>query len=338
MSRITDAATRHRRASHCFASLLDGRVRTRRRGCPGSQIIATIPSHKRRRLTMTSMKPEKGGSSGPSTFRWFQGMVLASTFSLVYFIAPFYMITALGAVVSSFPSMPPPAAWLYALPLLISAIIPPIKSHYVITLLGPLLDYFDYEQIFETAPIDVIQEIRNGKNYLCVCQPHGVLSFTSICSAILLPPEFQGKFPTAVADAVLYTPILKHIMGIFGLVSAKKSSMQRVLKKPGAEGSVVLYVGGVAELFLSCEMEERVYLSKRKGFIKLALTEGVDILPIYQFGNTKVLSVLKNKFLANLSRRLQVSVTYIWGKYYLPIPRDTQVSRSVRSTCLQCVV
>jgi len=114
----------------------------------------------------------------------------------------------------------------------------------------------------------------------------------------------QGKLPTAVANAVLYTPIVKHVLGIFGLISASKASMKETLKKPGVNGTVVLYVGGMAELFLSCENEEKLYLKKRKGFIKLALTEGVDIVPIYLFGNTNVLSVLKTGLLASISRKV----------------------------------
>jgi hypothetical protein len=243
---------------------------------------------------------------------------------MAYLVAPFYMLTALVAVSFSFPCWH--AAWLYALPILISAVIPPIPMPWVIRLLTPMLDYFDYEEVFETSPIDVHEEIRQGKNYLCVFQPHGVLSFAGICSAVAADADFQGRLPTAVADALLYTPLLKHILGIFGLISAKKASMKKTLEKPGAEGTIVLYVGGLAELFLSDEKEERLYLKKRKGFIKLALTSGVDIVPIYLFGNTTVLSVLKSKFLANLSRKLQVSLTYTWGKYYLPIPRDTKVS------------
>ena len=62
----------------------------------------------------------------------------------------------------------------------------------------------------------------------------------------------------------------------------------------GIDGSVVLYVGGVAELFKCNLDEERIYLSKRKGFIKLALREGVDVIPIYFFGNTTVLRILKH--------------------------------------------
>ena len=135
----------------------------------------------------------------------------------------------------------------------------------------------------------------------------------------------SGKLKTAVADAVLYTPILKHVMGIFGLVSASKKSMIETLKKPGIEGSICLYVGGMAELFLSCEKEEIIYLNKRKGFIKLALTQGVDVVPIYLFGNTTVLSVLKIGLLSKISRKYQVSLTYIWGRWGLPIPRPCKV-------------
>jgi hypothetical protein len=270
---------------------------------------------------MATVKADKGGPSRPLTFKWFLGMILASVFSLSYFVAPFYMITALVAVLFNFPG-----AWLYAAPILVSAVIPVIPSAWAIRALEPMLHYFDYEEIHETSPIDVAKEILGGKNYLCVFQPHGVLSYAGICSVIGASPEYQGKLKTAVADALLYTPILKHVMGIFGLISASKSSMIKTLKKPGVSGTIVLYVGGMAELFLSCETEERLYLNKRKGFIKLALTQGVDIVPVYLFGNTSTLSVLKTGFLTALSRSLGVSLTYIWGKFLLPIPRDCKVS------------
>ncbi len=61
------------------------------------------------------------------------------------------------------------------------------------------------------------------------------------------------------------------------------------------------------------------------GFIIIALREGVDIIPVYLFGNTSVLSVLKTGFLADLSRKMQMSVTYFWGKWFLPIPRDEKL-------------
>jgi Diacylglycerol acyltransferase len=190
---------------------------------------------------------------------------------MIYFIAPFYMISAVLVLLRF--SQSSLWAWIYVAPILISALLPSMAMPSVLRQLTPVLDYFDFEEIFEATPINVAQEIISGrKNYLLVLQPHGALSFVSIASAIHGTfPELQGRLGTAVADAVLYTPIIKHVLGIFGLVSASKKSMQRTMRKKGIAGSMVLYVGGMAELFLSCDKDERLYLKNRKGFIKLAL-------------------------------------------------------------------
>jgi hypothetical protein len=267
---------------------------------------------------MVEAKSKQNNSSTKepsSSFRWFLGLLIASVFSSSYFLVPFYFLTALVAVL-----VKAPYAWYYAAPILLSAVIPPIPCPWLVKLMTPLLNYFDYEEIHERHPIDVQTEmIQHNKNYLCVCQPHGALTYVGIVSGVTCQDALRGpgKLPTAVADALLITPILKHVLGIFGLISASKPSMMRTMKKKGAEGTIVLYVGGVAELFLSDETKERLYLNKRKGFVKLALQEGVDVVPIYMFGNTTVLSVLKNGPLAELSRKIKTSITYIWGKWYL---------------------
>ena len=107
-----------------------------------------------------------------------------------------------------------------------------------------------------------------------------MISFTGMCSAINAPPSLRNV-NTAAASAVLQTPLLKHVMGVFGLTDAAGPNLRRKFMKSGSEGSVVIYVGGIAELFLSSRKEERLYLSGRKGFIKMALKSGVDVIPIY---------------------------------------------------------
>ena len=115
-------------------------------------------------------------------------------------------------------------------------------------------------------------------------------------------------------------------MGIYGLTDASKENISKIVNsKKGIRSSLVLYIGGIAELFKSSREEERLYLKSRKGFIKLALKEGVDVIPVYLFGNTNVFTVLKTGFLATLSRKLQMSVTYFWGKWMLPIPLDEKL-------------
>lgn len=266
-----------------------------------------------------------GHAHSSSSIRWFVGMIMASFFCLVYLLTPLYMITALMAVLFGCPSRL--LALIFSSPILLSMAFKPVASPWIVGLLTPMLDYFEFEQILETKPVDARQKILDGTNYIIGVQAHGVISFCGICSAIHSEPVFRCKIPTAVASAVLQTPILKHVMGIFGLIDASKQNIQKTLKKPGVSGCVVIYVGGIAELFMSSRDEERLFLSQRKGFIKLALTEGVDVIPVYLFGNTSVLTVLRTGILATLSRKLQVSLTYFWGKYYLPIPRNEKVSQ-----------
>jgi Diacylglycerol acyltransferase len=294
---------------------------------------------------VTSTQPQQESSVKTTSqfthnLLWFTGMCMACCFSMVYFIAPFYILSSLIVMIYYYHRI---WVWIYVTPILISAILPPLYMPHCIRYLSPMLVYFDYTEIHETKPIHVAEEISiRGKNYLCIFQPHGVISFVGILSAIYhTQPKTQSNGvakelrnnstgsssgttddrvipPTAVATALLYTPILKHVLGIFGLISASKHSIQTTLKKRGVQGTIVLYVGGMAELFLSCHQQEKLYLLKRKGFIKLALQEGIDIVPVYLFGNTTVLSILKTGFLANLSRKVcSVVLLFLYCRFLL---------------------
>lgn len=259
--------------------------------------------------------PSKKGS-----LRWFQGLLLASIFSLSYILTPIYLL----ASIASFIALPFHYALLFSLPIIISSIIPAQPSRTLVGKLSPMLDYFEYEESFAESNEEIRARVSSGRRFILAFQPHGVISFVGLCAATNAPEDLRA-LQTAVASSLLKTPILKHVMGIFGLVDASKKSLQRHFKKEGIHGCVALYVGGIAELFKASRTEERLFLSKRKGFIKLALTENVDIVPAYLFGNTSVLTIFKYGPLASLSRSSGVALTYFWGKWYLPIPRDDKL-------------
>jgi 1-acyl-sn-glycerol-3-phosphate acyltransferase len=251
--------------------------------------------------------------------QWLIGMVIATSFCLAYLLVPIYLLIA----TVYFLLIGNKSSFLFALPMLLSMSAKPRASNMALRLCRPMLAYFDFEEIFmdETIRTKSSSSSSNKRQYIFAAQPHGVLSFVGMCSAAL-HPEDTIRVPTAAASIVLKTPLLKHVMGIFNLIDASATSLKRHFKNGG---SVVIYIGGIAELFKTSRTEERLYLQKRKGFIKLALTEGVDIVPVYLFGNSSVLSVLTQGPLVSLSRKLQASLTLFWGKFYLPIPRDEKL-------------
>lgn len=258
-----------------------------------------------------------------STPRWLLGLFQASVFSLVYLLAPIYIISAILFLWFQYPSKN--AAWLYAGPLILSYFSKPkAMPDFVRKYLRPMADYFQYEEISEFTYDDFRKAAKEQKKYILASQPHGVISFCGMCAAVNIPEDLTG-IETAVASVLLRVPILKHVLGIYGLVDASGRNFKKKIQQEGINGSVVVYVGGIAELFKSSRKEERLYLSKRKGFVKYALQYGVDIIPVYLFGNTSILTVVKSGPIAKLSRKLQMSVTYFWGKYNLPIPRDDKL-------------
>lgn len=255
-----------------------------------------------------------------SSLSWLLGMCIATIFSMAYLLIPIYLLTATACLLR-YPTSS--SSILYALPMLISILIPPRSSLLALQLIHPMLSYFDFESIYHLDSESTIRtSMNNGTSYIFAAQPHGVLSYVGMCAATYNPTDTL-TVPTAAASVVLRTPLLKNIMGIFNLVDASAHNLQQLFRE---RKSVLIYIGGIAELFKSCTSEERLYLQQRKGFIKLALKqENVDIVPVYLFGNTSVLSVMKHGPLAALSRKLQASLTLFWGKFYLPIPRDEKL-------------
>ena len=255
-----------------------------------------------------------------SSLSWLLGMCIATIFSMAYLLIPIYLLTATACLLR-YPTSS--SSILYALPMLISILIPPRSSLLALQFIHPMLSYFDFESIYHLDSESTIRtSMNNGTSYIFAAQPHGVLSYVGMCAATYNPTDTL-TVPTAAASVVLRTPLLKNIMGIFNLVDASAHNLQQLFRE---RKSVLIYIGGIAELFKSCTSEERLYLQQRKGFIKLALKqENVDIVPVYLFGNTSVLSVMKHGPLAALSRKLQASLTLFWGKFYLPIPRDEKL-------------
>jgi len=83
--------------------------------------------------------------------------------------------------------------------------------------------------------------------------------------------------------------------------------------------SVGVIVEGIAGVFQgACPDAERVYLTRRKGFVKAAIQSGAPLVPVYHLGASQLLSFSGN---GGLSRKWRLTVACYWGKAGLPLPR-----------------
>lgn len=171
--------------------------------------------------------------------------------------------------------------------------------------------YFGWETVIE-------QDLVPGEKYLMAEFPHALYPIGQLLSYGVLSSICPGqRVAGVVANVLLHTPILRHFYFATGTRSADASSIQAILKEGG---SAAVVVGGIAEMFLDTSDAERIYLKKRKGFVRLALREGAHIIPVFFFGNTRTLRKVDSALLRTISRKLKMSIVIFYGRWGLPIP------------------
>ncbi|THC98689.1 hypothetical protein EYZ11_001823 [Aspergillus tanneri] len=74
-----------------------------------------------------------------------------------------------------------------------------------------------------------------------------------------------------------------------GIASVSRESCENLLTKGGADGegmgrAITIVIGGARESLHALPYSLRLVLKRRKGFIKLAIRTGADLVPVLAFG------------------------------------------------------
>jgi len=81
--------------------------------------------------------------------------------------------------------------------------------------------------------------------------------------------------------------------------------------------TVVIMIGGASESLYAHRHQNKIILEKRKGFIRLALQHGANLVPVFSFGENEVFSQVPNPP-GSLLRKFQNAFQSIAG-FCLPI-------------------
>ena len=132
----------------------------------------------------------------------------------------------------------------------------------------------------------------------------------------------SSRMLVGVASALLYVPLLGKLCSWFGFVPASRDSLDAACCTPS---SLALVPGGIAEMVLpQTPGVERLYLRRRRGFVRLALAHGRPLVPVYCFGETRVFRQY-NCFQRTrqwLSRAFRVSVVFFRGRNCTLVPQQ----------------
>lgn len=162
-----------------------------------------------------------------------------------------------------------------------------------------LVNYFPikFHKMKDLKPTFNSKGERIGPKYIFGYHPHGIIA-TGVSSGFTNNGTgWNSMFPgikcfvTTLVNQ-FHIPFYRDYLMALGVTTVVKKNLKIILKKGG---SIVIVVGGAMESLLAKPGSNSIVLTKRKGFIKLALesidSEGVCVVPVYGFGENDVYDV-----------------------------------------------
>ena len=136
------------------------------------------------------------------------------------------------------------------------------------------------------------------RKYIFGYHPHGIISHGAFAAFATEALGFSQLFPgitntLLTLDTNFRVPIYREYALKMGLASVSRESCENILSKggPNKEGmsrAITIVVGGARESLDAQPHSLRLVLKRRKGFVKLAIRTGADLVPTLAFGENEL--------------------------------------------------
>jgi len=140
---------------------------------------------------------------------------------------------------------------------------------------------------FDTLPKRLVEaEKADNAQFIFAAFPHGTSSdFRILMDGILHTalPNIADKVRVLAASILFRIPVVREFCLWTKCCDASRSVAEGLLDE---KFSILVLPGGMDEQIRTECGKETIYLSKRKGFIKLAIRKGIPVVPVYVFGTS----------------------------------------------------
>ena len=138
------------------------------------------------------------------------------------------------------------------------------------------------------------QPLEPGRKYIFGYHPHGIISHGAFAAFATEALGFSQLFPgitntLLTLDANFRIPIYRDYALRMGLASVSRESCENILSRGGRDGAgmgraITIVIGGARESLDAVPRTMKLVLQRRKGFVKLAMRTGADLVPVLAFG------------------------------------------------------
>ncbi|GJD06668.1 2-acylglycerol O-acyltransferase 2 [Galdieria sulphuraria] len=154
-----------------------------------------------------------------------------------------------------------------------------------------------WKLVFEYFPVIVYQQVEHetasSDTIIVCCHPHGVMAVSRI---LLYGFLWETLFPqhekrrALAARPLFYLPVCREFTLWSGGIDACRYS---ALTSLNSGNSIFVFPGGSEEIFVTRRDNIYVLLEKRKGFIRLALETGSNLVPVLAVGEEELFRLFR---------------------------------------------
>mmetsp|Transcript_11350 Transcript_11350/g.20601 ORF Transcript_11350/g.20601 Transcript_11350/m.20601 type:complete len:322 (+) Transcript_11350:612-1577(+) len=180
--------------------------------------------------------------------------------------------------------------------------------------------------------LKITSPLPSSSSNILTLEPHDILPYPlfvfSPCLTFSNIPQ-PSKVFGLMTTIVFRLPFVKHVYTFCRAGDVSKKNFVRHLER---KDNIVFIPGGVQEVMLLEKGSKDIilYLLKRKGFIKLALLHGSNIVPVFSFGvdGSYEYYLPKNVIMKKISRMIGFTPMMFFGRFNIPlfIPNPKRIS------------
>ncbi|KAL9603399.1 MAG: hypothetical protein Q9179_002204 [Wetmoreana sp. 5 TL-2023] len=212
-------------------------------------------------------------------------MVLAHTLSIALFLSIYFLLCSI------------PLFWPLLFPYTIYVLLSPAPHSGQLSHRSPLLRSLPIWSLFASyfpARLHRPARLDPTRKYIFGYHPHGIISHGAFAAFATEALGFSQLFPgitntLLTLDNNFRVPLYRDYALAMGLASVSRESCENILRKGGtnSEGmgrAITIVIGGARESLDAQPHTLRLVLKRRKGFVKLAIRTGADLVPVLAFG------------------------------------------------------
>jgi hypothetical protein len=142
------------------------------------------------------------------------------------------------------------------------------------------------------------EPLLSTRKYIFGYHPHGIISHGAFAAFATEALGFSQLFPgitntLLTLESNFRIPFYREYAMAMGLASVSRESCENLLSTGGADGegmgrAITIVIGGAQESLDARPGSLRLVLKRRKGFVKLAIRTGADLVPVLGFGENEL--------------------------------------------------